>query len=112
MKSKFDMSKTLYIGLSCIFMVTFVPVLFCIFMFGNTMDYNTVNKLLTTYGNKRLTMFSFLIIFAIFIVLMLFKKVGQSRKTSVITIGCLSVAFIMLYFINEDICKCIWFTQG
>lgn len=112
MKSGFNISKTLYIGLSSIFMIIFIPVLFCIFMFGNTMDYNTVNKLITVYGNKRLTIFGFLIIFCIFIVLTLFKGVEQSKKASMITIGCLAVAFIMLYFINEEICKCIWFPQG
>lgn len=112
MKSGFDISKTLYLGLSAIFMIVFIPVLFCIFMFGNTMDYNTVNKLLTTYGNKRLAIFSFFIIFVIILVLMFLKKVVQSSKTSIITVACLSVAFIMLYFINEEICKCIWFPQG
>lgn len=112
MKLKFDADKTLYIALSAIFTVVFIPVLFCIFMFGNTMEYNSVNKLLTIYGNKRLTVFSLLIIFAVFLVLMLFQKMEQNKKSNMITVASLSVAFILLYFVNEEICKCIWFPQG
>ena len=112
MKTKFDADKFIYMGLSSIFMVIFIPVLFCIFMFGNTMDYNTVNKLIAIYGNKRLALFSLLILFALFAVFWFFRKVEQKKRTTIITVVSLSVAFLLLYFINEEICKCIWFPQG
>ena len=112
MKEKYNVDKLLHIGLSSIFIVVFCPVLFLIFMFGNTLDYNPVNKLLTTYGNKRLLIIGLIVMFAFFCILMLFQKVEKKKRVEHIVTCSLAVAFVLLYFVNEEICKCIWFPQG
>lgn len=112
MKLNFNVDTTIHTALSVMFLLIFVPVLFCIFVYGNTMNYHDTNKLIALWGNKRLSLFSILILVLFVVMCVLLKRVQFNRKLSIITLCSLGVAFVALYFINEEICKCIWFKQG
>ncbi len=112
LKVNLNVDATIYVCLSVLFLLIFVPVLLCIFMYGNTMEYHDTNKLIALWGNKRLSIFSIMILLLFLVMCGLLRKVEFNKKLSIITIGCLGVAFVLLYFVNEEICKCIWLKQG
>ncbi len=98
--------------LAVVFLSILVPTLFCITMWGNTMDYNLATKLLCSCGNKRILLYSGMIVFLSFIFIYLSRKVLITKKTSVILSMALGALFILLFVWNIKICECINIAQG
>lgn len=67
MKAKPELSTILYTCISILFLLIFIPVLFCVLFLGNTMDYYENVKLITLFGNKRIAIFSILVIQGFFL---------------------------------------------
>lgn len=112
MKAKPELSTILYTCISILFLLIFIPVLFCVLFLGNTMDYYENVKLITLFGNKRIAIFSILVILGLFLLFALLKKGKLTKKLSMFTNLGLGAAFVLLYFANVEVCKCIWFKQG
>lgn len=112
MKAKPELSTILYTCISILFLLIFIPVLFCVLFLGNTMDYYENVKLITLFGNKRIAIFSILVIQGFFLLFALLKRRKLTKKLSMFTNLGLGAAFVLLYFANVEVCKCIWFKQG
>lgn len=102
----------LYHIISAVFLIIFIPVLFCIFIWGNKMDYNLVNKLVTLCDNKILVLIGIPIILIFFGFIYLTRNIKMTRKLSVVINMCLIAIFTLVFLINLEICKCINIAQG
>lgn len=98
--------------ISAIFLIIFIPILFCIFVWGNKMDYNLVNKLATLCDNKILLLVSIPVLLAFFGFLYVTRKIEMTRKISLIINASLITTFTLVFFVNLEICKCINIAQG
>lgn len=98
--------------ISLFFLMIFIPTLFCIFMWGNEMDYNPANKVIALYGNKRLMMICLPVLVTFIIFIYLTKKVQISKRVSTILNVCLGIMFMLVFLVNVKICECIHIAQG
>ncbi len=101
----------IYRSISIIFLIAFLPVLFLIYLFGNNMEYNLACKNTTLYGNGIILIFVIIFLLIAFFGFYLFRNVKMDKKLSMIVTGVLGLLFVGLYFINLEICKCIWLEQ-
>lgn len=97
---------------SALFLFIFIPVLFCIFVWGNRMNYNLANKLSTLYDNKVLLLIAIPVLFMFFGFIYLTRSVQMTKKLSISMHVCLVGIFILVFFVNLEICKCINIAQG
>ena len=107
-KRKFD----IYHIISTIFLIVFIPVLFCICIWGNRMDYNLANKLFTLCDNKILLLSCIPVMAVFFIFVHLTRKLEITKRISITMHICLIAIFTLVFFINLEICKCINIAQG
>lgn len=98
--------------ISGLFLFIIIPILFCIFVWGNRMDYNLANKLVTLCNNKLLVLLCAAVVLLFFGFIYLTRKIEITRKISVILDVCMIVIFTLVFFVNLEICKCINIAQG
>lgn len=102
----------IFIVISILFLFVFIPILFCIFAWGNRMDYNLVNKLFTLCDNKILMLASIPVLLVFFGFLYLTRNIGMTKKISIVMNVILIAVFTLVFFVNLEICKCINIAQG
>lgn len=101
----------IYRAISIIFLIVFIPVLFLIYFFGNNMEYHLACKNTTLYSNGIILIFVMAFILIAFLGFYLFKNIKMDKKLSMIVTGVLGLLFVGFYFVNLEICKCIWLEQ-
>ena len=95
--------------LSALLLLVFLPVLFCVVMIGNNMDYNEGLKLVAVLPNQLLLLIALVgMAFCIFL-FWKFKDVVLSYRANWVTNGILALLFFTLYFVNVWIAKEIAF---
>lgn len=95
--------------LRVLLLVVFLPVLFCVVIIGNNMDYNPGLKLSTRLPNQVLLLIALVgMAFCIFL-FWKFKDVVLSYRANWITNGILALLFFSLYFVNVWIAKEVGF---
>ena len=107
-----------------LFLLSFLPILFCVIVFGAGLDYQEVCKLATLVSNKVLFLVAVIAIMVFTGVYYVLERVripgsiSVSRSRfwtkwgTVAVAGALFAAFTAVYFLNVEICKCIWMEQG
>lgn len=98
--------------IASIFLIIFIPILFCIFIWGSRMDYNLANKLNTLLDNKILVLIGIPVILLTFGFIYLTRKVKMTKKISSFLNLFLIFVFTIIFFFNIEICKCINISQG
>lgn len=97
----------------CVVVLTFfVPVLFCIFVWGSEMDYNAACKLVTLRDNRMLLLLGAAVMLLYFLFAYVTGKIKMTKKLSLIMDGCLIVIFAIVFFVNVEVCKCLNLAQG
>ncbi len=96
------------------FLILFLPILFCLFAFGNNMDYFDVVKQNTLVHNFFLLP---ICILGLLIVGFLKKPLNKievtgSRPRNLIVVLCIALFYLGTYVINIKIAKCIAFYSG
>ena len=95
--------------LRVLLLIVFLPVLFCVVMIGNNMDYNKGLKLAARLPNQVLLLIAFVgIAFCIFL-FWKFKDVVLSSRANWVANVILALLFFALYFVNVWIAKEIGF---
>ena len=95
--------------LSALLLIVFLPVLFCVVMIGNNMDYNEGMKLAARLPNQVLFLIALAgMAFCIFL-FWKFKDVVFSFRANWVANGILALLFFSLYFVNVWIAKEIGF---
>ena len=102
----------LYSLLGALFLLIFIPVLFCILVWGSRMDYNLATKLVTLCDNKILFLMCIPVIAVCFSFIYMTRKIELTKRVSVILNISLVVVFVLMFFVNLEICKCINIAQG
>lgn len=95
-----------------IFLLIFLPTLLCIAIWGNGMDYNLATKLICSYGNKRILVYSVILLLFIGVFLHLTRNITFTKRTSLFTNIGLGILFTILFVANIKICECINISQG
>ena len=101
--------STIWGILRVLLLIVFLPVLFCVVMIGNNMDYNESLKLVTRLPNQALFLIALVgLAFCIFLLWKINECILSSRKNWIIN-GALAFLFVTLYFVNVWIAKEIAF---
>ena len=95
-----------------IFMVLFLPVLFCVFFIGNRMDYFEVCKITCVLDNVVIALLAIVLFVVMLAIYYLFRKVTYNKKINWCVNGLLAVFFVGVYFVGVEISKCIAFYSG
>ncbi len=104
--------KGFYRIFSVLFLVIFIPILFCIVIWGNDMEYNVVNKVVTLQDNKVLLLLCIPVLILIFLFVYLTRKIEMTKKLSVIMNIVMLSIFTIIFLVNMEVCKCINIAQG
>lgn len=97
----------------CLVMLTvFVPILFCIFVWGSEMDYNSACKLVTLRDNGMLLLLGAAVMLLCFLFAHITGKIKMTKKLSCVMDGCLIFIFVIVFFVNVEVCKCLNLAQG
>ena len=101
--------STIWGILRVLLLIVFLPVLFCVVMIGNNMDYNEGLKLATRLPNQVLLLIALVgMAFCIFL-FWKFKDVVLSFRANWVVNGILALLFFALYFVNVWVAKEIGF---
>lgn len=95
-----------------IFMVLFLPVLFCVFFIGNRMDYFEVCKITCVLDNVVITLLAAVLFVVMLGIYYLLRKVTYNKTVNWCVDGLLVVFFVGVYFLGVEISKCIAFYSG
>ena len=95
--------------LSTLLLIVFLPVLFCVVMIGNSMDYNEGLKLTTRLPNQMLLLIALVGMALCIFLFWKFKDIAFSFRANWVANGILALLFFCLYFVNVWIAKEIAF---
>ena len=108
------LEKTVSRIISVLFLILFLPILFCVFVFGNNMDYFEVVKQNFLCHNALLFPICLVFLAIAFLLKKPFNKIiiiGKKRN-SIIFVSLAVLFYILMYAVNIEICKCIAFYSG
>lgn len=100
---------------SCVgslFLLLFLPVLFCVFFIGNRMDYFEVCKITCVLDNVVIALLAVLLFIVMLGIYYLLRKVTYNKTVNWCVNGLLVVFFVGVYFLGVEISKCIAFYSG
>lgn len=101
--------STIWRILSALLLIVFLPVVFCVVIIGNNMDYSDNLKLATRLPNQVLLLIALAgMVFCIFL-FWKFKDVVFSFRANWLTNGVLALIFLALYYVNVWVAKQIAF---
>ncbi len=108
------MEKTVSKVISAFFLVIFLPILFCVFVFGNNMDYFEMVKQNFLCHNIFLLPICIVFIVIIFLLRKPLNKITiiGKKRNSIIFACCAIIFFALMYVVNIEVSKCIVFTPG
>jgi len=96
-----------------LFLCLFMPILFCIIVWGNDMDYYAICKTIFLVDNKVIFLLCVLFLGLFFAISHFYReKEHKSRTESIIMAVLLAEAFVGIYYINEAVAKEIAFYAG
>lgn len=95
-----------------IFMVLFLPVLFCVCFIGNRMDYFEVCKITCVMDNVVIALFAAVLFVVMLGIYYLLCKETYNKTVNWCVNGLLVVFFVGVYFLGVEISKCIAFYSG
>lgn len=80
-----------------VMLAVFIPILFCIFIWGSEMDYNLACKLITLRDNKTLLLLCVPVVLLFFLFVYITGKIRITKKISLIMNGCLIFVFTIVF---------------
>ena len=95
-----------------IFLVIFLPVLFCVFFIGNRMDYFEVCKITCVLDNVVIALLAAVLFALMLCIYYLFRKVTYNKAANWFVNGLLAAFFVGVYFLGVEVSKCIAFYSG
>lgn len=108
------MEKTVSRIISVLFLIIFLPILFCVFVFGNNMDYFDVVKQNFLCHNSLLLPICIIFITIAFLLKKPLNKIAiiGKKRNSVIFVSLAVLFYIIMYAVNIEVSKCIAFYSG
>lgn len=98
-------ANRIVVFLSIILLVVFLPVLFCVVLIGNHMDYTESMKIITRLPNQVLFLIALIGLFLCMYLFWKFKNIKLSPRVNWIANAVLFFLFAALYFVNIRIAK-------
>ncbi len=99
------LGKKLILAVNILFLVLFLPVILCISLVGNGMDYYDGMKLTTLLPNQVLAGMALAGICGCAFLFRVCRKIVLTRRGNVITDFALALLFTLLYFVNVQVAK-------
>ena len=106
------LENKIYKAILLTLLFVFLPVLACVMLLGNNMNYNSVCKLETLCPNYVLVFIGGLMVFFYGIMYKRLKRTKITPKNEWLVNILLLVGYIIIFFFNLEIAKCIYLEQG
>ena len=106
------LENKIYKAILLTLLFVFLPVLACVMLLGNNMNYNSVCKLETLCPNYVLVFIGGLMVFFYGIMYKRLKRTKITPKNEWLVNILLLVGYIIIFFLNLEIAKCIYLEQG